>query len=74
MIRDVDSGNIFIRESVEYERGGRRVFATSRFEASDAKKNSFILICSGGEESGGLWVANVLLLFHIGARGSNESR
>lgn len=37
-------------------------------------KNSFVLVSGVFEESDCLWLRKVLLLFLIGARGSDESR
>lgn len=73
-IQDVVLDNGFIRGPIEHIRRVQRVFATNRFDSSLVKKNSFVPVWGGREEGRGLWNAEILPLFRIGVRGSNESQ
>lgn len=59
---------------MEYRKRLRRVFATDVLGTYDEKRSSFVLAFSGGEQSRGLWVANLLLFFNIKVTGSRENQ
>lgn len=44
------------------------------FRCSWENKNNFELVSGSGEDSGGLWVGRVLLLFTVDVSGSSESQ
>lgn len=67
---NLDEG--FIKEPVKYNKTSQSIF-TDSFGSGD-KRERFVLVSDGGEEGGGLWVAEVLLLYGIDVREINKSK
>lgn len=63
---EVELEKVFSRVPVTYGRRLQTVFATHIFDSAVDKKNSLVLVCSGGKRSVSLWVVDVLLLSRIG--------
>lgn len=58
----------YIREPVQCGSRFHGVFAPDSFRSSREEKNNFLLVSDSEENSGGLCVAEVLLLFGTGVR------